>query len=275
VSPTYKATGINLKSMPLGEADRLLTILTREQGLIRAVAPGSRKHHSKIGGRSALFVVNDLLISKGRTLDKITQAETIESFPRLSQDLGKLTAGQYLVELTLLQALTEQPQAELFELLNDALKHLAHADPATVLAYLTYAIFQLLTLAGIAPQTKLCCLSQRPLYPNFAAPDWQTGFSSELGGVVLLSELESNPTLKNRPTKLSAVELALLQQLAQPDWLVSAALIPGFSTILDTASSLQAAWLNVEQVLRNYAQYYFDRPIRSAALIETCFVSSS
>ncbi|HEY9873712.1 MAG TPA: recombination protein O N-terminal domain-containing protein, partial [Candidatus Obscuribacterales bacterium] len=81
MSRTYKATGINLKSMPLGEADRLLTILTREFGLIRAVAPGARKHHSKLSGRSGLFVVNELLIAQGRSLDKITQAETKESYP--------------------------------------------------------------------------------------------------------------------------------------------------------------------------------------------------
>ncbi len=53
MSRTYKATGINLKSMPMGEADRLLTILTREFGLIRAVAMGSRKHNSSLGGEAA------------------------------------------------------------------------------------------------------------------------------------------------------------------------------------------------------------------------------
>ena len=69
MSRTYKVTGINLKGMPLGEADRLLTILTQELGLIRVVAPGARKQNSKLGGRSGLFVVNELLIAKGRSLD--------------------------------------------------------------------------------------------------------------------------------------------------------------------------------------------------------------
>ena len=106
MSRTYKATGINLKSMPLGETDRLVTILTRELGLIRVVAPGARKQNSKLGGRMGLFVVNELLVSKGRSLDKITQAETLESYPGLSKNLSKLAASQYLAEVVLCYALS-------------------------------------------------------------------------------------------------------------------------------------------------------------------------
>lgn len=127
MSRTYKATGINLKSMPFGEADRLLTILTREQGLVRAVAPGCRKPKSKLGGRSALFVVNDLMLVQGRSLDKIAQAETLESYPGLSQNLAKLTTSQYLAELTLYQALSGQPQIELWDLFCQQLTQLQNA----------------------------------------------------------------------------------------------------------------------------------------------------
>jgi DNA repair protein RecO (recombination protein O) len=114
VTRTYKATGINLKSAPIGESDRVLTVLTREFGLIRAVAPGVRKHRSTIGGRSELFVVNELLIAKGRSLDKITQADTVQSHPGLSRNLGKLAAAQYLAELAIASALSDEPQEELF-----------------------------------------------------------------------------------------------------------------------------------------------------------------
>ena len=72
----------------MGESDRVLTVLTREFGLIRAVAPGVRKQRSTIGGRSELFVVNELLIAKGRSLDKITQADTVQSHPGLSATSG-------------------------------------------------------------------------------------------------------------------------------------------------------------------------------------------
>ncbi|WP_448561093.1 DNA repair protein RecO, partial [Trichothermofontia sp.] len=196
MSRTYTATGINLKSMPLGEYDRLLTVLTAEYGLIRVVAPGARKHQSKLGGRSALFVVNQLQIVAGRTLHKVIQAETLTSYPKLSQDLCKLTASQYLAELALYQALSQQPQTELFHLLTEHLGRLEQLpklprDPATaavielrVLAHLTHAIFHLLALAGLAPQVQICCLTQQPLVPDFTSHLWQAGFSVAAGGTV-------------------------------------------------------------------------------------------
>lgn len=141
MSRTYKATGINLKSMPLGESDRILTVLTREFGLMRMVAIGSRKQNSKLGGRSGLFVVNDLLIAKGKSLDKITQAETLESYPGLGRDLKKLTAGQYLAEIVLQQALSEQPQEELYYLFNEHLARLERSPSSQVLPHLSHAVF--------------------------------------------------------------------------------------------------------------------------------------
>lgn len=314
MSRTYKATGINLKSIPLGESDRLLTILTREFGLVRAVALGSRKHNSKLGGRSGLFVVNELLIAKGRSLDKVTQAETLESYPGLGQDLRKLTASQYLAELSLCQALSDQPQEELFFLLNEHLQRLEQASPADVLAHLTHAIFQLLILAGIAPQVHLCCMTRQSLTPDWSDPNWHTGFSIPAGGTVTLEVLEqlrakpvpkrakapsseisqnsgpydeitatsagrvSEPrTVYRTPPhasaslnlQLTAAQLTLLQQLAQAELPQLADLVPLASTVED---GVETVWVAIERILRQYAQYHFDRPIRSAALIDACFL---
>ncbi|HIK27367.1 MAG: DNA repair protein RecO [Oscillatoriaceae bacterium SKW80] len=289
----YTATGINLKGMALGESDRLLTILTREYGLIRAIAPGARKPHSRLGGRSGLFVVNELLLYKGRSLDKITQAETITSYPGLSQDFGKLAASQYLAEIALCQALSEQPQEELFYLLNEHLSRLerlpAASDsqmPALLFAHLAHGIFHLLALAGIAPQVHSCCLTQQILVPDFFHPDWQAGFSIAAGGIVSLSEGE-NPNNKSRKSeiewrssrvpanrekplkldiKLNALELSLLQQLALPNlsWQEGA-------TSLTKAKEIANAWLSIERILRQYTQHHFGCSLRSAALIDTYF----
>ncbi|MBD2306185.1 DNA repair protein RecO [Chroococcidiopsis sp. FACHB-1243] len=306
MSRTYKATGINLKSMPLGEADRLLTILTQEFGLIRAVAPGVRKQNSKIGGRSGLFVVNELLIAQGRSLDKITQAETIESYPALSQDLGKLAASQYLAEMAMCQALSEQPQTELFFLLNEHLKRLEQLPKSagsSTLAHLCHAAFHLLALAGVAPQVQACSLTANSLIPDFSTPDWQVGFSTSAGGTVNLSAWENatatgknsdrnksiKPDVTNTnilpPTgrvaeamgtayraiahkqeklvldrRINAAELTLLQQLSQAN-------LPAIA-VLDRHN-----WLSIERILRQYVQYHFGRPIRSAALIDSYFAS--
>lgn len=265
MSGTYKATGINLKSTPLGEADRLLTILTAEHGLLRAVAPGSRKHKSSLGGRSSLFVVNQLLLVKGRNLDKIIQAESLESYPGLSQDLRKLTAGQYLAELALYQALSDQPQTELFHLLRQNLEWLEQLPTTLTLPCLIYATFHLLEVAGVAPRVKTCCITQQSVTPNFVDSDWRIGFSTVAGGVVCTST-EPTPDLS---AQLTAAELDVLQQLAEPDLL---------QNLMQPEEALSVSnghqnWLSIERVLRHYAQYHFDRPIRSAALIDSCFAS--
>jgi DNA repair protein RecO (recombination protein O) len=311
MSRTYRATGINLKSMPMGESDRLLTILTREYGLVRAIAMGSRKHNSSLGGRSGLFVVNQLLIARGRSLDKITQAETLESYPGLGQNLKKLTASQYVAELVLCQALSDQPQEDLFTLLNGHLKRLERSSVDQVLAHLTHALFQLLVLAGVAPQVHLCCVTQQPLISDPTQPDQQFGFSVTVGGTVTLAALERLQTNRQSAPKpatsplvgesapgfygeiremqgdrangtgnwsrqpftlsmrLNAMELNLLQQLAQaelpqPDQFISQ--LPGHSSV-----NPEELWRSIERILRHYAQYHFDRPIRSATLIDSCF----
>ena len=165
MSRTYKATGINLKAVPMGETDRLMTILTKEYGLLRAIAPGARKHKSRLGGRSGLFVVNELMLSKGKSLDKMIQAQTQQSFPGLSQELARLTAGQYLAELVLCEA-SEQPQEALFELLVTHLERLENAPSRAVLACLAHGTFHILALAGVAPELHYCCLSREPIKPQ-------------------------------------------------------------------------------------------------------------
>lgn len=188
----------------MGESDRLLTVLTREHGLIRVVAPGSRKHESTLRGRSGLFVVNQLLIAKGRSLDKIIQAEGVEAFTGLSQDLRKLTAGQYLAELALCQALSNQPQDELFTHLSDALRRIERLSASATLPCLVQATYQLLKLAGVAPQVHDCCVTQQPLVlPNGQNREaWRAGFHAAAGGVVsweMLSRLEPAEVLSENP----------------------------------------------------------------------------
>lgn len=319
MSRTYKATGINLKSSPLGESDRLLTILTDEYGLLRAVAPGARRHRSTLGGRCSLFVVNQLLIAKGRSLDKIVQAESLQSFPKISQDLAKLTAAQYLAEIALFQALSDHPQAELFYLLQEHLSQIERFPATATLASLTHATFQLLALAGLTPQLQTCCITQQSISPEMS----EIGFSVAAGGLVRLDQIERQPKPRRKPDlrlaapsgeyraapadsyplnsrliqpeqmpeqmpeqvqreptasqplpssanlllPLNAIEINLLQQLTQPGLILE--LLEARSELLD--SPHQASWLTLERLLRHYAQYHFDRPIRSSALIDVCF----
>lgn len=250
MSHTYQVTGINLKGQPLGEHDRLLTILTPEYGLLRAVAAGARKHRSRLRGRSELFVVNQLLLVKGRSsLYRLTQAETLYSYPKLTQDLGKLTVSQYLTEIVLCFALSEQPQSELFTLLEEHLHRIENASSKTLFSLLNQGIFHLLSLAGIAPQVYHCCLTQRPLKIDETDPKWRVGFSYQAGGTISQTQTPVNHLLGKG-------ELTLLQQLSHSD------LSLGCS---DNITDLKT----VEKLLRNYTEYHFHRPIRSATLIDT------
>ncbi|MGB7247810.1 MAG: DNA repair protein RecO [Phormidesmis sp.] len=329
---SYKATGINLKAIAMGESDRLVTVLTKEKGLIRAIAPGARKHKSRLAGRSGLFVVNELLFAKGKSIDKLVQAETLQSFPGLSSNLAKLTASQYLAEIVLYQALSGQPQSELYYLLIEHLTRIETASQSNLLPCLAQATFHLLALAGVAPEVFRCCLSRSPLTIDLSNPNWRVGFSVSSGGAIAASEIAALERdrlkqlerqeedrlarlgqstvgkkrvgigVKRRVTQeiardlgiigyLSAAELALMQQLSKPDLVMST------PTVLPTTSSTSALsshlgsqsgtirrtdlaslesgphlmWRHIEKFLRHYTQYQFERPIRSAALIDTCF----
>lgn len=296
---TYRATGINLRSKPSGEADRLMTILTKEYGLIRVIAPSARKQKSSLSGRSGIFVVNDLLIAQGKSMDKITQAESLQSFPKLSLDIRKLTAGQYLVELALQQALSEQSQESLYYLLLEHLDRLEASPTDRILPHLTHAIFQLLALAGVAPQLYRCCLSGCTLDPEVENPLWRAMFSVEAGGLVSVDALRESNTRNDRadqspdlleetngdgvirvmerpmriyntryiprPVKLGAIQVSMMQQLASSE-------LPRLDlAALPMGMTGDRAWLSIERLLRQCAQYHFDRPIRSASLIDQVF----
>src|SRR5207302_3788783 len=93
--PLYKEQGVVLSRIKLGEADRIVTILTQGSGKVRAVAKGIRRTKSKFGARLEPFTHVSLMIYRGRgSLDTIAQAEIIASFRPLRDDLDLMTAGE-------------------------------------------------------------------------------------------------------------------------------------------------------------------------------------
>jgi DNA repair protein RecO (recombination protein O) len=270
MSGTYKATGINLKAIPIGENDRLVTILTPEHGLVKAIFPGARKSKSGMGGRSAIFMVNDLLIAKGRSIDRVTQAQTTISYGRLIGDLGKLAASQYLAEIVLAQALAERPQSELYQLSLlhfGRLNNLEQGDNTASIAHLCQGIFHLLALDGIAPQVYDCCVTKQPIEPDFNTLHWQIGFSIESGSTVALYAATEDPSVSVN-YRLTALDLLLFQHLSDPNLDRLDLAIDKFS--LDKISDLQLAgvWRRIERILRQYIHHHLNIQIRSAALID-------
>ncbi|MEL6495480.1 MAG: DNA repair protein RecO [Cyanobacteria bacterium J06623_7] len=278
----YRATGIVLKGSSLKENDRLVTVLTPEYGLLRAVAPGAKKYKSQLRGRTELFVINQFLLVRGRSLDKIIQADTIYTYPGLSRDLGKLAAAQYLAELSIALAVDEQPQPELYELLNEHLRQIeASVTDEPIYPCLVLGIFHLIAIAGLTPQIFACCLTQQAVRPDLTAPNWRAGFSFEGGGIINLAAVpaqQQNPELDavenyNRRLpkidhRLNALEVTLLQQLINLDVSPSESISSQISDSFD----LNLGWMRIEKILREYIQYHIGKTIRSANLIENLYV---
>lgn len=100
IPKTYKTEGVVIRQMVLGEADRVLTLYTPDAGKLRAVAKGVRKQKSKLRGQLELLSRVSVSISRGRNLDVVAEAQTIDAFRSVTEGLERLTRGLYLAELT-------------------------------------------------------------------------------------------------------------------------------------------------------------------------------
>ena len=130
--PLYRDEAVVLRTHKLGEADRIITLLTRHHGRVRAVAKGVRKTTSRWGSRLEPFTHVDLQLAVGRSLDIVTQAETIEPFASgLGLDYARYTAGTVMLE-TADRLVTEegQPAVQQFLLLVGGLRAMTAGDPA-------------------------------------------------------------------------------------------------------------------------------------------------
>ena len=95
----YRDEAIVLRTQKLGEADRIITLLTRGSGRVRAVAKGVRRTSSRFGSRLEPFTHVDLQLAEGRSLDVVTQAETLHPFAgRIGSDYERYTAGTVMLE---------------------------------------------------------------------------------------------------------------------------------------------------------------------------------
>lgn len=171
----YRDEGVVLRTHNLGEADRIVTLLTREHGQVRAVAKGVRRTTSKFGARLEPFMVADLQCYEGRNLDTITQAVSLGSYgAQISADYDTYRAGSAMLEAA--EKLTDAgPSHTQYALLIGALRALAaglHPRELVRDAYLLRA----LGLAGWAPGFDECVRCGEP------GPHTRT--SVQLGGVI-------------------------------------------------------------------------------------------
>lgn len=241
--PLYRDEAIVLRTHKLGEADRIVTMLSRHHGRVRAVAKGVRKTTSRWGSRLEPFNHVDLQFAEGRTLDTITQAETLSPYhSRLGLDYDRYCAGTVMLE-TAERLVTEekQPATQQFLLLWGALRTLVageHSHGHVLDSYLLRA----LSVAGYAPSLDHC------VHCGDAGP--HRYFNPSAGGVLC--------TMCRTPgsATLTLDILALLGALLSGNWAVVDVAEPRVSK---EASGLIAAYVSwhLERGLRSLA--YLDR----------------
>ena len=121
---SYKAKAISWKTAPFAEADKLVTLFTREYGKIRAIAKSARKIPSRLAGRVEPLTYAEYFVAKGRSLDIISQVEVFESFQPVREGEKTLPAALYMLKLVNSGTVDGQKNSELFDLLLDSLLRL-------------------------------------------------------------------------------------------------------------------------------------------------------
>jgi len=149
----YREHAVVLRTHKLGEADRIVVLYTRGRGKLRAVAKGVRKTTSRFGARLEPTGHVALQLYEGRELDTVTQAESVDQFPRLRTDLDRLARAHALLEAVDQLAPERQPDAQVYAMLLGALRTLAVRDhPLVVPAF----FLKLLAHEGFRPVTDAC-----------------------------------------------------------------------------------------------------------------------
>ena len=233
----YKDEGVVLKTIKLGEADRIVTLFTRYNGKVRAVAKGVRKTKSRFGARLEPFTQVELLVYRGRNLDTITAAHIVSPFKGVREDYGRLTSAAALADLVEKVTPERERALPVYSLLLAGLEALAERPPGTVVpAFLV----KLLSISGYHPQLEACA--------GCGDVGRLSGFSCAMGGAVC----ESCWREDREALRLPAERLALLARL----------LAGGFGQEAGAVETRE-----VTQALRHYAEFHLERPLRSIQLL--------
>lgn len=240
--PVYTDEVVVLRSRPHGEADRLLILLGRERGKIRAIVRGVRRTSSKFGGRLEPFSVVDAQLFTRNPLDRgaletVTQAVTVSSYaPRIVEDYERYAAANVMVE-TADRLLDAEPAPAQWVLLVGALRQLARTQTPPQLVLDSY-LLRTLSLAGWEPTFVACARCHEP------GPHERISFAAG-GSVCRACALQLGAT-----TAVTTDALRLLWALLAGNWRVAEA---SDGPTRDRAS----------QIVAGYVEFHLERGLRS------------
>jgi DNA repair protein RecO (recombination protein O) len=240
--PVYRDEGVVLRTMPLGEADRIITLFTRRNGRVRAVAKGVRRTSSRFGARLEPAMYVDLQLHEGRSLDTVTQADLLGPYGAvIAGDYPRHTAGAVMLETAeRLTSEERQPALRLFLLLVGGLRALA-ADEHPPALVMDSFLLRALAVSGYAMSVDDCARCGEP-----GPHPW---VSVAGGGVVCP---------RCRPHGAASVSVAavlLLTALLRGDWPSAEA--------TDTRTRREAAG-----IVAAYLQWHLERGLRALPHLE-------
>lgn len=241
-SRTYRDEGVILRTHKLGEADRIIILLTKRHGQVRAVAKGVRRTSSKFGAMLEPFMVADLQLVKGRNLDIVTQAQTLGPYGRdIAADYRKYTSAAVICETA--EKLTDidgESTSAHYALVIGALSALSRNVHAPELVLDSYLLRALAT-AGWAPSFTDCA--------RCGEPGPHSAFSAPLGGAVCHG---CRPPGSASPAPAT---MTLLAALLSADWPAADSSVSGSR---NEAAGLVAAYL----------QWHLERSLKSLKHVE-------
>ena len=231
----YHDEGVVLRTAKLGEADRIITLLTRTHGKVRAVAKGVRRSKSRFGGRLEPFMRADLLIAEGRSLDVISQAESLAAYAApISADFEAYAAANVIAETAdkLVSAENERMDAQ-YRLLVGALNALARHARMPRLIAASY-VLRALSMAGWTPRLSSCVVCGGRDVAFFSVPD---------GGAMCAND---HTTQSHR---VAVPVLAHLDALLRGDW--------------SAREGVEEPLPETSRIVEEWAEYYLERPLHS------------
>lgn len=240
----YQTEAIVIKKTRLGEADSILTLFTPRLGKIQGFARSLRKTKSKMAGHLELLTHSQVSFARGRNIDTITGAQTINSFMPLKNDLWLTSFGLYVAELVNQFTAEHQKNSTLFQLMLDTLNRLCGENDRELT--LRYFELHLLESTGYRPQLHECVACHKPL-------ESVTNYFSPSAGGMLCPDCSLNQPF-SYPLSVNAQKLLRLLQ-AGPDY-VGVKIDPELAA-------------EIENVISGYIKHLLEREVKSAAWLDT------
>ena len=238
----FTTEGIVLKQFDLGEADKIITFFTRDQGKLRAVAKGVRKSKSPISGLVLPFSYNQINIYRGRSLDRINQIKNIYPFSPLREDLLKMAYASFMAELVERVGMENDPNQPLFSLLLSSFHQLLKLEQGISFIDLFFKI-KVLNIIGFKPQLAKCVLCAKPVTTSS-----QNYFNIKQGGIICAS----CSSRENDYTQITGEAAEILKSLFNS----------GFGSFKNLRISA-AAENQLNHLIDNFILYHLDLKLKS------------